>query len=476
MLANSLTGSFHGLPKIHVFFDNKRQGKHIDLLLKNNTFNHRQVWQLALPMIIANISTPLLGLVDTAVMGHLDNANYLGAVALAGLIFNFIFWGFGFLRMGTSCLSAQAFGADDPVELWAILIRAIILALCISLFILICQQPIATFSFYLINSHANIESLAQQYFFIRIWSAPATLCQYAILGWFLGRQNTTSPLVIVVTTNVCNICLDLLFVMHYGMNTEGVALASVLAEYTGLVLGIFLITLNIPKCPHSLSWSTLFQYDKIKAMLLINSHLFVRTLCLIFTFSFFTVQGAKFGSAILAANVVLMNFQTFMAYALDGFAHAAEALIGRALGAKNKALLQQSLKTTGLWSLLVALLFTLTFSLAGQNIINVLTHLTEVREPAYEYLPWLIALPLISFSSFLMDGVFIGASLSRQMRDCILFSLLLVFLPVWHFTQDLANHGLWLALSLFMLMRSLIMLGYYLYCQRGIMQSLALKP
>ncbi|WP_221896365.1 MATE family efflux transporter [Bathymodiolus japonicus methanotrophic gill symbiont] len=215
---------------------------------------------------------------------------------------------------------------------------------------------------------------AQQYFFLRIWSAPATLCQYVILGWFLGRQNTTSPLAIVVTTNVCNICLDLLFVMHYGMNTEGVALASVLAEFTGLVLGIFLITRNLPKCPRSLSWSTLFQYDKIKAMLLINSHLFVRTLCLIFTFSFFTVQGAKFGSATLAANAVLMNFQTFMAYALDGFAHAAEALIGRSLGAKNKALFQQSLKTTGLWSLMVALFFTLTFSLAGKDIINALTH------------------------------------------------------------------------------------------------------
>lgn len=260
------------------------------------------------------------------------------------------------------------------------------------------------------------------------------------------------------------------------MNTGGVAQASILAEYTGLVLGIFLIARNIPKCPHSLSWSTLFQYDKIKAMLLINGHLFVRTLCLIFTFSFFTVQGAKFGSAILAANAILMNFQTFMAYALDGFAHAAEALIGRSLGAKNKALLQQSLKTTGLWSLMVALLFTLTFSLAGKDIINALTHLTEVRDSAYEYLPWLIVLPLISFSSFLMDGIFIGATLSRQMRDCIVFSLFVVFLPVWYYTQSLGNHGLWLALTLFMLCRSLIMLGYFLYYKQALIQPFSLKP
>ena len=424
-------------------------------------------------MIIANISTPLLGLVDTAVMGHLDNASFLAAVALAGLIFNFLFWGFGFLRMGTAGLSAQAFGANNTLELNAILLRAMVLAVSISFLLLVFQQSIAAFSFYLINCNDSIEPLAQQYFYIRIWSAPACLCQYVILGWFLGRQNTTSPLLIVVTTNACNICLDLLFVVHYGMNTEGVALASVLAEYIGLIFGVLLVIRNIPVSSLSLSWPHLLQADKIKAMLLINGHLFVRTLCLIFTFSFFTVQGAKFGSAILAANAILMNFQTFMAYALDGFAHAAEALIGRALGAKNKALFQQSIKTTALWSLLVALLFTLTFNFAGQDIINSLTHLTEVREPAYEYLPWLIALPLISFSSFLLDGVFIGATLSRQMRDCILLSLFLVFLPSWYYTQDLTNHGLWLALSLFMLMRTLIMLGYYLYYQRSIMQSLA---
>ncbi|RLA22899.1 MAG: MATE family efflux transporter [Gammaproteobacteria bacterium] len=418
-------------------------------------------------MIIANISTPLLGLVDTAVMGHLDNAIYLAAVAIAGLIFNFLFWSFGFLRMGTSGLSAQAFGANDSLALKAVLFRAIFLALCISLLILLCQQPIAALSFYLINSHETIETLAQQYFYIRIWSAPATLSQYVILGWFLGRQNTKSPLFIVLTTNLCNICLDLLFVVHYDMNTEGVALASVVAEYFGLIIGIILIIRNMPRNANALSWLYLFQADKITAMLRMNSHLFIRTLCLIFTFSFFTVQGEKFGSAVLAANAVLMNFQTFMAYALDGFAHAAEALTGRALGAKNKVLFQQSLNTTGLWSLLLAILFTLLFYYAGRDIINALTHISIVREYAYQYAPWLIALPLLSFISFLMDGVFIGATLSRQMRDCILWSLFLVFLPAWYYTQTLGNHGLWLALCVFMLARSIMMMGYYLYFKQG---------
>ncbi|WP_428356134.1 MATE family efflux transporter [Methyloprofundus sp.] len=356
---------------------------------------------------------------------------------------------------------------QDSESRCLILVRAMALAVSISLVILLCQKPIATFSFYLINCDSSIQALAQQYFNIRIWSAPATLAQYVILGWFLGRQNTKCPLLIVITTNLCNIFLDLLFVMHYGMQTEGVALASVLSEYTGLALGLMLIARNRSRCSRAICWSYLLQIDKIKAMMLINSHLFVRTLCLIFTFSFFTVQGEKFGTAILAANAILMHFQTFMAYVLDGFAHAAEALVGRASGAKNKALLQQSLRTTGFWSLVVALLFSLTFIVMGKDIINALTHLPEVREPAYEYLPWLTILPLISFYSFLMDGVFIGATLSRQMRDCILISLFVVFLPVWYYTQEMANHGLWLALSLFMLFRSLIMAGYFAHYRKN---------
>jgi len=426
-------------------------------------------------MIIANISTPLLGLVDTAVMGHLDNAQFLAAIAIATLIFGFLFWGFGFLRMGTTSLSSQAFGANNSLELKAILLRALLIACSLALGILLLQTPIATLCFYLIDSHKDLELLAQQYFFIRIWSAPATLCQYVILGWFLGCQNTKSPLAIIITTNLCNIGLDLLFVNYYAMNADGVALASVISEYTGLALAVLLLIKSIPPSHQALSWPLIFQVDKIKAMLLINSHLFIRTLCLIFTFGFFTVQGEKLGSTILAANAILLNFQTFMAYALDGFAHAAEALIGRALGANNNRLFQQSLKSTAFWSLVIALLFTLFYSYAGKNIINSLTHLNAVREQAYEFIPWVIALPLISFISFLMDGVFIGAALSKQMRDTILLPLFIIFLPVWYFSQHLGNHGLWLALTLFMLSRSLIMLSIYLYYKNKLLAVTTLR-
>lgn len=414
-------------------------------------------------MMIANLSTPLLGLVDTAVMGHLDHANFLASVAIAGLIFNFLFWGFGFLRLGTSGLTAQAFGANDLLEQKAILIRALCLALGISILIITNQHLIARLSFYFIHSDKTIESLAQYYFSIRIWSAPATLSHYVIIGWFLGRQNTLSPLIIIITINLCNIFLDLLFVMHYDMQTEGVALASVIAEYIGLMIGLILLLRHLSHTGRSMSYSQIFRLNKLKAMLLLNSHLLVRTLCLIFTFSFFTVQGEKLGSIILATNALLMNFQTLMAYALDGFAHASEALIGRALGAKDLPLLKRSLKTTALWSLLLALLFTLIFHYFGQALIHLLTDLQPMRTSAYQYLPWLILLPSVSFLSYLMDGVFIGATLSKQMRNSIILSLFLVFLPAWYYTQHLGNHGLWLALTLFMLARSLAMLLYFAY-------------
>lgn len=422
-------------------------------------------------MIIANISTPLLGLVDTAVMGHLANANFLAAVALAGLIFSFLFWGFGFLRMGTTGLSAQAFGANNGLELKAILVRALLLALTIALTILATHPVIAQLSFYLINSQPLIEQLAQQYFFIRIWSAPAILCQYVIVGWFLGMQNTRAPLLIALTTNLANIVFDLLFVVYYGMDTDGVALASLLAEYLGLLVGIIVLSKSLPQSA-PLSLKLILQFDKIRAMLLINSYLFVRTVCLIFTFSFFTVQSEKLGTVVLAANTILLNFQTFMAYALDGFAHAAEALIGRAIGANNKQLFRQSIKTTSLWAVLIALLFSLVYAYAGQDIINALTHLTDVRQQAYLYLPWLVVLPVISVCSYLMDGVFIGANLSKQMRNTIIFALFTAFLPTWYYTQFLGSHGLWLALTAFMLLRSLLMFVYFWYYQRGILHKM----
>ncbi len=418
-------------------------------------------------MILSNISTPLLGLVDTAILGHLDSEQFLAAVALAGLIFSFIFWGFGFLRMGTTGLTAQAFGENNREEINNGLIRAVILALVISSLVLLLHPLIAQFSFYLFRSSAEVEGLALQYFEIRIWSAPATLCSYVLLGWFLGLQNVRIAFLIVLITNISNISLDLLFVYYFKMQMEGVALASVIAEYMGLTVALLVSFKVIQKQKPFCSWNKIINFSKIKAMLRLNSHIFVRTWCLIFAFAFFTAQSARMGDLVLAANAVLLNFQTFMAYALDGFAHAAEALVGKAVGAKNKTDYKQIILTSGLWSFVVASLFAILYFNVGEHIINLLTGLENVRSLAYLYLPWLIVMPLVSFVCYFFDGIFIGAMLTREMRNTMLFSLFGVFFPVWYFTQHMGNQGLWLAMTVFMLARSLSMTIVFLAKKKG---------
>ncbi len=426
------------------------------------------VWQLALPMIISNISTPLLGLVDTAVMGHLPAADYLGGVALGSLIFSFIYWGFGSLRMGTTGLSAQAFGNKNNVEIQAILIRAAVFAIAIAALIILLQQLIAWLSFQLLDSSAVIESLAQEYFYIRIWTAPATLMNYVLSGWFLGLQNVRNPLIMVLITNCSNIVLDVYLVVYLNMDIAGVALATVFAEYTGLLVGLILLRGEMRNYQRQWNWSAIFNLNKFKAMFKLNNHIFIRNLTLIFAFAFFTAQGARLGAIILAANSVLMNFQMFMAYALDGFAHAAEALVGRAIGAKDKALFRQAVLITAIWSCCFAVIFSVLYLLTGQQMINLLTDLEQVRQTAYQYLPWLVALPLVSVSCFVFDGVFIGATWSRQMRDSMIFSLLLVYMPVWYYSQPLGNHGLWLTMAAFMLARGVSMGMGYLKLKRDV--------
>lgn len=422
------------------------------------TSNPQQMWAIALPLIISNISTPMLGLVDTAIMGHLSDASYLGAIALGSLIFNFIFWSFGFLRMGTTGIAAQAFGQQDYDEIRAVFGRALFIALIIACAIVLVQQPINLLSFHIIDSSAIIEQRASEYFNIRIWSTPATLCNYVLIGILLAMQNAKAPLIMVVITNVCNIILDLVFVLWLNMEITGIALATVIAEYLGLLIGLFLLTKQFRLYPGNWFRHQILDQLAIKKLLFINQNIFIRTLCLMFTFAFFTVQSAKFGELILAANTILLNFQMFMAYALDGFAHATEALVGKAIGSRDRKLFKQTIKTACTWSFIVALLFTLTYGLFGRTIIDLLTNIETVRTSAYIYLPWLIAAPIISVWCYLLDGIFIGATLSREMRNTMLFSTVFCFLPAWYGFRALENHGLWLALLIFLAARGLSML------------------
>ena len=422
------------------------------------------MWRIAAPMILSNISVPLLGMVDTGVTGHLDNPVYLGAVAIGAMIFTFIYMGMNFLRMGTTGIAAQSFGADDNDGLRAALGQALIVGLLIALTLVVLQRPLGHLALSLLGGDAETQRYAGEYFSIRIWSAPGTLANYALIGWFLGLQNARVPLLIFLTINITNIVLDLVFVVLLGMKVDGVALASVIAEYSGFLVGASFALAALKRRAGHWPLSRLTNIAAYKAFLSVNTNLFIRTMALMFTLSFVTAQSARLGGQILAANAVLLTFQNLTSFGLDGLAHAAEALVGKAIGERRRDALVHAVNLTLKWSLIFALAFFALYLVAGQLVIRMLTDLTEVRETAIRYLPWMIASPLVSVWCFLYDGVYVGATRAREMRNIMVVSTLLVFLPAWYLLRPLGNDGLWLAFLLFMASRGVGMhLGYKRY-------------
>ena len=426
------------------------------------------MWRIAAPMILSNISVPLLGMVDTGVTGHLDNSVYLGAVAIGATIFTFIYMGMNFLRMGTTGIAAQSFGARDNDGLRASLGQALIVGLLIAVSLIALQIPIRDLAMSLFGGDAETQRLATEYFSIRIWSAPGTLANYVLIGWFIGLQNARIPLLIFLTINVTNIVLDLIFVVVMGMTVDGVALASVIAEYSGFLVGATFAILALKKRAGHWPLDRLTNMAAYRAFFSVNTHLFIRTMALMFTLAFVTAQSARLGGQILAANAVLMNFQNLTSFGLDGLAHAAEALVGKAMGEKRHDALLHSVKLTLKWSVIFALGFTLVYGIGGPLIISILTDLPDVRETAIRYLPWMIASPLVSVWCFLYDGVYVGATRAKDMRNIMVFSTLFVFLPAWYFLQGFGNDGLWLAFLIFMASRGLGMhIGYRKNIARG---------
>ncbi|RLA18636.1 MAG: MATE family efflux transporter, partial [Gammaproteobacteria bacterium] len=368
-------------------------------------------------------------------------------------VFSFLFWGFGFLRMATTGLTAQAQGGNNDKLTLKILQHSLFLAAVIAVCILILQVPISYLAFYLIDSSELVSGAAKTYFNIRIWSSPAILINYVILGWLIGKGATKQALLLVLAVTISNMFLDLLFVNYFGMDVDGVALASVIAEYIGLLVALRILY-------HHRIGRDIFiphQQPQIQTQnwLKLHGNIFIRTLCLVFSFAFFTTQGAKQGDIILAANAVLINFIVFMAFVLDGFANAIEVITGKAIGSKNKQQLKQGLKLSGIWAFSLACLFSLSYLLFGPEIINLLTTIPAVVNTANDYLVWLIIMPIIAVWTYLFDGLFIGATRSVEMRNTMLFSTLFCFLPAWYLLQPLGNHGLWFALLIFLAARGI---------------------
>ncbi|MEJ2602968.1 MAG: MATE family efflux transporter [Gammaproteobacteria bacterium] len=422
---------------------------------------HHDVWRIAAPLILSNISVPLLGMVDTAVMGHLDEPWYLGAVAVGATIFSFLYTGVNFLRMGTTGLAAQAFGAEDGAAVRTSIGQAVTVALAIAAVLIALQAPAGTLALSLLGPGPEVADYARVYFDVRIWSAPATLANYAIVGWFIGLQNARVPLAIVLTVNLTNILLDLVFVVGLGMKTEGVALASVLAEFTGLTVGLAFVARELRAWPGRFDWPALFRAANYGPFFSVNGNLFLRTMALMFALGFLTARSARLGDVLLAANAILINLQYLLSYALDGLAHAAEALVGKAMGQRSLPNLRRAVRLSLLWSLAVAVLFSVFYAAAGPTVIRILTELPEVIEASIRYLPWMVASPLVSVWSFLYDGVFVGATRAREMRNIMVLSAFGVFVPVWFVTQPWGNHGLWFAFLAFMAARGIGMHWYY---------------
>ncbi|MCF8218916.1 MAG: MATE family efflux transporter [Bacteroidales bacterium] len=416
----------------------------------------RQILDLAVPNIISNITVPLLGMADLALMGHLASQQHIGAIALGTTIFNMIYMIFAFLRMGTSGFTAQAFGAKENTLSILILSRALFVALSVAFFILIMQLPIEKLSFWVLDASKDVEELTRSYYNIRIWAAPATISIYAFNGWFIGMQNAKIPMFIAIIINVINITLNFVFVYFYDLSSDGVALGTVVAQYIGLSLALIFL---LKKYPHLLplwKWKEMMQLKAFKLFMRVNGDIFIRTVLLISSLSFFTIVSAQIGDTILAVNSILFQFFLFYSYFIDGFAYAAEALVGKHLGAGDPRAVKHTVKRLFLWGLMISLPFTAIYFSANDLILRLLTDQSEVLNNASPYLFWVALIPLITFPAFLWDGIFIGATASRPMRNTMIIASIFVYLPAYYLlTPVIGNHGLWLALFLFMAARGI---------------------
>lgn len=420
-----------------------------------------RVWQLAWPMILANISIPLLGMVDTALVGHWALAEDMAAVALGSMVFDIIFWAFGFLRMSTTAISAQK-QASCKIFYQSSLIAAIL-----SVLLLIFSPWLKALILLFIHSTPSVEEKLSAYFDIRIFSGLFTLTNYVIFGFFFGKQNTRIPLILLCLTNALAMLLDVYFVAFLNYGAKGIALANLIAQVAGMSLGILLTYHQFLSKQAIPSLHQLLSKQELTALFRLNSDIFIRTLMLVATTAFFTRQSASLGVVVIAANSILMQMQLLVSYALDGFAIAAESLIGQAIGENNKADFLSALKACTVWIFMVSIIFMLFYALFGEFFIQFMSAIPEIQQFAKQFLIWVILLPLISAPGFLLDGVFIGAAWSDSLRNTMLFSSLVVFFPLWYVTKSFGNYGLWMAYSGFMLARGLsLLLSLYQRCKQ----------
>ncbi|MDR2955288.1 MAG: MATE family efflux transporter [Prevotella sp.] len=417
---------------------------------------NRSILRLAIPNIISNITVPLLGMVDMFIVGHLDSEDYIGAIALATMIFNFIYWSFSFLRMGTSGFTAQAYGAENQREQTNILLRSMMVAMLAGILVIALQYFIASVGFYFLNAEPIVKTYASEYFYIYVWAAPAVLGMYTFNGWYIGMQNAKIPMLVAIGVNLVNIALSFTFVYGLNMKIDGVALASVCAQYTGFLSFILVWHFQYGKLKQYIDFKVLKNLASYIPFFKVNSDIFIRTMALVAVTTFFMSASSKAGNDILAVNALLMQMFILFSYMMDGFAYAAEALTGKFIGAGSRASLHLLVKRLFIWGTIIASLFTLIYALFLNDILSILTDKPNIIELSKNYQFWVLLIPVAGFPAFLWDGIFVGATASHQMRNSMLIAVGCFFLLYFFFHDIIANNILWLAFIVYLAMRGIV--------------------
>ena len=430
-----------------------------------DSISYRYLLQKAWPIILANASVPLLGLVDTAVIGNVGSITDLGAIAFGALIFSFVYWSFGFLRMGTTGFAAQASGAGEEQEVRAVLGRALLIALCLGVVLILIQWPIGLAAFSLLDGSAPVEAVAQQYFDIRIWGAPATLATFALMGLLIGLGKSRTLLIVQLFLNGLNILLDVWFAGILGWGASGIALGTVIAEWTTVLLAGWLVyrTLNERKLLTEVFWpkAKIMDLSALLKTASANLDIMLRTLILVFSFAFFINQSAKFGDTVLASNHILLQLIAFSAFFLDGYAFVVEALVGGAIGAKRRDVFDLAVRRSTVLALITAILLALIIALVGDIAVMLMTDISSVRLAANQLLPFAALYVLFSFAAFQLDGIFIGASFTRQMRDAAALSIVVYLVAWWALSDPFGLQGLWGAMIIYVVARAVALLLFY---------------
>lgn len=451
-----LSGTFLPFATKRVPLSVNRTNQSFKMIAQTPNIINKRILQIAVPSIISNITVPLLGLIDVTIVGHLGAAAYIGAIAVGGMLFNIIYWIFGFLRMETSGMTSQAYGKHDLDEVARLLLRSVGVGLLIAIILVALQYPIRKLAFTFIQTTEEVERLATLYFRICIWGAPAMLGLYGFAGWFIGMQNSRFPMYIAITQNIVNIAASLCFVYLFHMKVAGVAWGTLTAQYAGFLMALLLWRRYYGGLKKHVAWHEVLKKEAMLRFFQVNRDIFLRTLCLVIVTLFFTSAGAAQGEIVLAVNTLLMQLFTLFSYIMDGFAYSGEALVGKYVGANNRLALYRTVRQLFIWGVGLSTGFTLLYFFGGKSFLGLLTNETSVIREAGNYFYWVLAIPLTGFAAFLWDGIFIGATATRQMFYSMLVASGSFFLVYYSLHEWMGNHALWLAFIVYLSLRGIM--------------------